>query len=95
MVECMSKMRLLRNLTWQKLWSNCVKTNEEVVDKLKMKRRAEPNLVEMVVQLQRQVQDQQALINNLQANVNRVEVPINPPAAQPVQDRGVQAATSH
>ncbi|GMN27889.1 hypothetical protein TIFTF001_041096 [Ficus carica] len=38
MVECMSKIRLLRNLTWQKLWSNCVKTNEEVVDKLKMKR---------------------------------------------------------
>ena len=56
---------------------------------------AEPNLVEMVVQLQRQVQEQQALINNLQANANRVEVPINPPAAQPVQDRGVQAATNH
>ena len=55
----------------------------------------EPNLVEMVVQLQRQVQEQQALINNLQANANRVEVPINPPAAQPVQDREVQAATNH
>ncbi|GMN29464.1 hypothetical protein TIFTF001_047942 [Ficus carica] len=56
---------------------------------------AEPNLVELVVQLQRQVQEQQALINNLQANANRVEVPINPPAAQPVQNRGVQAATNH
>ncbi|GMN29315.1 hypothetical protein TIFTF001_041297 [Ficus carica] len=56
---------------------------------------AEPNLVEMVVQLQRQFQEQQALINNLQANANRVEVLINPPAAQPVQDRGVQAATNH
>ncbi|GMN21480.1 hypothetical protein TIFTF001_051129 [Ficus carica] len=42
---------------------------------------AEPNLVEMVVQLQRQFQEQQALINNLQANANRVKVPINPPAA--------------
>ncbi|GMN18737.1 hypothetical protein TIFTF001_049846 [Ficus carica] len=62
MVECMSKMRLLRNLTWQKLWSNCFKTNEEVVDKLKMK---------------------------------RVKVPIDPLAAQPVQNRGVQAATNH
>ncbi|GMN75580.1 hypothetical protein TIFTF001_056857, partial [Ficus carica] len=56
---------------------------------------AEPNLVEMVVQLQKQVQEQQALINNLQANANRVEVPINPQATQPVQDRGVQAATNH
>ncbi|GMN19091.1 hypothetical protein TIFTF001_039723 [Ficus carica] len=55
----------------------------------------EPNLVEMVVQLQRQVQEQQALINNLQANANRVEVPIDPPAAQSVQNRGVQAATDH
>ncbi|GMN69765.1 hypothetical protein TIFTF001_038812 [Ficus carica] len=49
----------------------------------------------MVVQLQRQVQEQHALINNLQANANRVEVPIDPPAAQPVQNRGVQAATNH
>ncbi|GMN30449.1 hypothetical protein TIFTF001_049620 [Ficus carica] len=56
---------------------------------------AEPNLVEIVAQLQRQVQQQQALINNLQANANRVEVPIDPPAAQPVQNRGVQAATNH
>ena len=46
---------------------------------------AEHNLVEMVVQLQRQAQEQQTLINNLQANANRVEVPIDPPAAQPVQ----------
>ncbi|GMN71689.1 hypothetical protein TIFTF001_055561 [Ficus carica] len=45
---------------------------------------AEPNLVEIVAQLQRQVQQQQALINNLQANANRVEVPIDPPAAQPM-----------
>ncbi|GMN30211.1 hypothetical protein TIFTF001_041417 [Ficus carica] len=56
---------------------------------------AEPNLVEIVAQLQRQVQQQQALINTLQANANRVEVPIDPPAAQPVQNRGVQAATNH
>ncbi|GMN30253.1 hypothetical protein TIFTF001_047997 [Ficus carica] len=55
----------------------------------------EPNLVEIVAQLQRQVQQQQALINNLQANANRVEVPIDPPAAKPVQNRGVQAATNH
>ncbi|GMN52691.1 hypothetical protein TIFTF001_021828 [Ficus carica] len=41
------------------------------------------------------LQEQQALINNLQANANRVEVPINPPAAQPVQNRGVQVATNH
>ncbi|GMN29116.1 hypothetical protein TIFTF001_044318 [Ficus carica] len=41
---------------------------------------AEPNLVEIVAQLQRQVQQQQALINNLQVNANRVEVPIDPPA---------------
>ena len=38
----------------------------------------EPNLVDMVVQLQRQIQEQWALINNLQANANRVEVPANP-----------------
>ncbi|GMN67504.1 hypothetical protein TIFTF001_036565 [Ficus carica] len=56
---------------------------------------AGPNLVEIVVQLQRQVQEQQTLINNLQANANRVEVLIDPPAAQPVQNRGVQAATNH
>ncbi|GMN30853.1 hypothetical protein TIFTF001_046458 [Ficus carica] len=56
---------------------------------------AEPNLVEIVAQLQRQVQQQQALINNLQANANRVEVPIDPPAAQPVQNRGVQVATNN
>ncbi|GMN52031.1 hypothetical protein TIFTF001_021177 [Ficus carica] len=56
---------------------------------------AEPNLVEMVVQLQRQVQEQQTLINNLQVNANRLEVPIDPPAAQSVQNRGVQAATNH
>ncbi|GMN20704.1 hypothetical protein TIFTF001_047156 [Ficus carica] len=56
---------------------------------------AEPNLVEIVAQLQRQVQQQQAFINNLQANANRVEVPIDPPAAQPVQNIEVQAATNH
>ncbi|GMN66637.1 hypothetical protein TIFTF001_035706 [Ficus carica] len=55
----------------------------------------DPNLVEMVVQLQRQVQEQQALINNFQANANRLEIPITPPAAQPVQNRGVQASTNH
>ena len=43
----------------------------------------EPNLVEIVAQLQRQVQEQQALINDLQANGNRVEVQANPPAPQP------------
>ncbi|GMN24738.1 hypothetical protein TIFTF001_045885 [Ficus carica] len=62
-------MKLLRNLTWQKLWRSYVKTNKGV--------------------------EQQALINNLQANANRVQVPINPPAAQPVQDKGVQVATNH
>ncbi|GMN19140.1 hypothetical protein TIFTF001_039731 [Ficus carica] len=44
----------------------------------------------MVVQLQMQVQEQQILIKNLQANANKVKVPIDPPIAQPVQNRGVQ-----
>ncbi|GMN64773.1 hypothetical protein TIFTF001_033847 [Ficus carica] len=56
---------------------------------------AKPNLMEMVVQLQRQVQEQQTFINNLQANANRVEAPIDPLTTQPVQNRGVQAATNH
>ncbi|GMN61624.1 hypothetical protein TIFTF001_030711 [Ficus carica] len=62
MAECKPKMRLLWNLTWQKLWRSYAKTNEGVVDKSIMK---------------------------------RVEVPIDPPAAQPVQNRGVQAVTNH
>ena len=52
----------------------------------------EPNLVEIVAQLQRQVQEQQALINDLQANGNRVEVQANPPAPQP--HRRDQATTN-
>ncbi|GMN28514.1 hypothetical protein TIFTF001_047890 [Ficus carica] len=36
--ECKPKMKLLRNLTWQKLWRSYVKTNKGVVDKLKTKR---------------------------------------------------------
>ncbi|GMN30700.1 hypothetical protein TIFTF001_046444 [Ficus carica] len=62
----------------------------------------EPNLAEVMEQLRQdqrrgrgQVENEAALINNLQANANRVEVPIDPPAAQPVQNRGVQAATNH
>ena len=53
---------------------------------------AEPNLVEVVAQLQRQLQEQQVLINHLQANGNRVEVQANPPAPQPEQHRGDQVA---
>ncbi|GMN34625.1 hypothetical protein TIFTF001_044926 [Ficus carica] len=55
---------------------------------------AEPNMAEVMAQLSK-FRNNRPSLNNLQANANRVEVPINTPAAQPTQDRGVQAATNH
>ncbi|GMN20269.1 hypothetical protein TIFTF001_043051 [Ficus carica] len=57
---------------------------------------AETNLAEVMAQLR---QDQQRgrgqVENEAMAEPNLSGSPINPPAAQPTQDRGVQAATNH